>query len=345
MLHSPSPYGPEDKLGRAFYHGARADSPTLDFDEACIRTAEAWLADGLPEPWLLYVPLFFPHPPFEVEEPWFSLHDRADVPLPSPGPVAGDAPLFKRLVHERYGLARLDEDDWREIVATYYGMVSRIDAHLGRLLAGVEASGAMDRTAVLFFPDHGEYLGDFGLIEKWVSGMDPCLLHNPLIVAVPDGPAAVVAEGLVELVDVAPTLCELAEIDPPPRQFGRSLLSGAPREAAFSEGGLAVGDASPEPVPFPYDLKHALEAEVPVTAGKVAAIRTAEWTYVHRVLEGPELYDRVADPSETSNLASDPAHASVLASLREQLLTWMVDTADVRGPVDPRFDPEGALMP
>jgi len=346
MIHTPSPYGPDHKLGRAFYHGLRPGSvPALDFDEACIQTAETWLAEGLPEPWLLYVPLFFPHPPFEAEEPWFSLHARADVPLPSPGPVGDDGPLFKRLVHERYGLARLDEDDWREIVATYYGMVSRIDAHLGRLLAAVDATGSLDRTAVLFFPDHGEYLGDFGLIEKWVSGVDPCLVHNPLIVAVPDGPSGVVVDGLVELVDVAPTLCELADVDPPPRQFGRSLLSGSGREAAFSEGGLAVGDAEPEPVPFPYDLKHALEAEVPVTAGKVAAIRTSEWTYVHRVLEAPELYDRVADPAETTNLASDQAHAPVLASLREQLLTWMVDTADIRGPVDPRFDPKGALMP
>jgi arylsulfatase A-like enzyme len=354
LLHSPSRYGADHRLGRAFYHGhrerSRDGSPTLDVDEACIRTAEAWLADGLPEPWLLYVPLFVPHPPFEVEEPWYSLHDRADVPLPSPTPVAADgsdgAPLFKRMVHERYGLGRLDEDEWRELVATYYGMVSRSDAHLGRLLAAVDATGATDRTAVLFFPDHGEYLGDFGLVEKWVSGVDPCLVRNPLIVHVPGGPEGAVADGLVELVDVAPTLCELGHVDPPARQFGRSLLTSGPaRDAAFSEGGLAVGDASADPVPFPYDLKHGLEAEVPVTAGKVAAVRTHDWTYVHRVLEGPELYDRRADPAETVNLAAVPAHAPVVASLRERLLTWMVDTADVRGPVDPRLDRDGAVIP
>jgi arylsulfatase A-like enzyme len=260
--------------------------------------------------------------------------------------------LFKRLVHERYGLDRLDEDDWREIVATYYGMVSRIDHHLGRVLSAVERTGAEDRTAVLFFPDHGEYLGDFGLVEKWVSGVDPCLVHNPLIVHVPGAPEGAVTSSLVELVDVAPTLCELAEVEPPAHQFGRSLVplvhdaGSAHRVAAFSEGGLAPADAAASPPqPFPYDLKHGLEADVPTTAGKVVALRTADWTYVHRVCEPPELYDRRTDPAETTNLAADPAHAATLSDLRDRVLTWLVETADVIGPTDPRFDADGALFP
>lgn len=351
VLHSPDPYGPDHKFGRAFYHGRRPE-PTLDFDEACIRTAVDWLGEGLPEPWLLYVPLFFPHPPFEVEDPWFSQHDRADVPLPVPPPPgSASAPLFKRLIHERYGLARLDEDDWREIVATYYGMVSRSDHHLGRVLDAVDRAGATDSTAVLFFPDHGEYLGDFGLVEKWVSGVDPCLVHNPLIAHIPGRPEGNVAGGMVELLDVAPTLCELAEIDPPRRQFGRSLVpligdgTRPHRDAAFSEGGLAFGDASPTPPPYPYDLKHTIEHEEPVSAGKVAALRTPDWTYVHRVHEPPELYHRPTDPAETTNLAPDPTHATTLTDLRSRLLTWHIETADILGPTDPRFDPDGALMP
>jgi arylsulfatase A-like enzyme len=351
MLHSPSPYGPDHPLARAFFHGRRP-APTLDFDEACIRTAETWMAEGLPEPWLLYVPLFFPHPPFEVEEPYFSLHDRADVPLPLPPGPADGTPLFKRLIHERYGLARLDEADWREIVATYYGMVSRIDHHLGRVLDAVAAAGAEDDTALLFFPDHGEYLGDFGAVEKWVSGVDPCLVHNPLIVHIPGMTEGNTAEALVELIDVTPTLCELAETDPPDRQFGRSLVplvrdgSQLHRDAAFTEGGLALADAgATPPQPFPYDLKHGIEAEVPVSAGKVAAVRNPEWTYVHRVHEQPELYDRRADPAETTNLAGDPSLGATLAELQNRLLTWQIETADVKGPTDPRFDTDGALRP
>ena len=63
-----SPYPPEHKFARAFYHGRReVDGVALDFDEASVRTAESMLADGMPEPWCLFVALIFPHPPFHVE--------------------------------------------------------------------------------------------------------------------------------------------------------------------------------------------------------------------------------------------------------------------------------------
>jgi len=84
---------------------------------------------------------------------------------------------------------------------------------------------------------------------------------------------------------------------------------------------------------------------VPVTAGKVVAMRTPDWTYVHRVHEPAELYDRRADPAETTNLAADPAHLATIAGLRGRLLTWQIETADVMGPVDPRFDADGAVLP
>ena len=67
----------------------------LDFDEACTRTAEEWLAEGMPEPWVLYVPLVFPHPPFTVEEPWFSRHERGAMTAPlSPADERGEKPRY-----------------------------------------------------------------------------------------------------------------------------------------------------------------------------------------------------------------------------------------------------------
>jgi len=85
-LWGPPQLPAEHPLTVAFYHGRRPD-PVADFDEATVRTGEKWLADGLPEPWLLFVALLFPHPPFEVEEPWFSLHDRSEMPAPAPRPT------------------------------------------------------------------------------------------------------------------------------------------------------------------------------------------------------------------------------------------------------------------
>jgi arylsulfatase A-like enzyme len=344
-------YGPEHRYARAFYDGRR-DGPALDFDEACVQTAEQWLGEGLPEPWLLYVPLVFPHPPFTAEEPWFSLHDRADMPAPITVDYA-DKPRYMRAIHDRYGLARMSPDDWAEVRATYYGMVSRVDDHLRRVLEAAHRAGDEERTAVLFFPDHGEYLGDYGLVEKWVSGLHPAIVRNPLIASIPGGAEGAVATTFAELVDVAPTLYELAEVDPGYHHFGHSLVpvlrdpSTPHRDAAFSEGGYLLSDLADAPdQPFPYDLKHGLEASDPVTAGRAAAVRTAEWTYVHRLYEDDELYDRRADPHETVNLAADPALAPVVTGLRDRLLRWYVETSDViPTPPDPRFDADGARFP
>ena len=349
----PSPFEPEHHLARAFYHGRRdADGVVLDVDEACTRTAEEWLGDGLPEPWVLYVPLIFPHCPFEVEEPWFSMHDRREVPVPVDAQL-DDKPRYMRAIRERYGTDRLSASDWAEIVATYYGMVSRVDDQLGRVLRAVERSGAAGRTATVFTTDHGEYLGDYGLVEKWPAGQHACLLHNPLIIAAPGAPEGNVATSFVELVDLLPTLLELGDVEAQHTHFGRSLVpllhdgNGPHRDAAFAEGGFTRAE---EPLlersGFPYDLKAAIQREDPVSVGRVVSVRTADWSYVHRLYEGNELYDRGADPHERVNLAGRAEHAATETALRERVLDWMLSTADaIPWQADPRMDAEGAIQP
>ena len=346
-----SPYPPEHPFARAYYHGRRPDpGPVLDFDEACTRTAETWLGDGLPEPWLLYVPLLFPHPPFEVEEPWYSLHPRARMPAPLDPPRDGGA-RYVAALRERHGTARLSRDDWAELKATYYGMVSRVDAQLGRVLAAVARAGAESRTLAVFLSDHGEYLGDYGLIEKWPSGQHECLLRNPLVIAGPGVREGNAARAFVELVDLLPTLLETAGAEARHGHFGRSLWpllrdGAAPhRDAAFSEGGFLQSEEPLfERAGFPYDLKAGLQHEDPVTVGRVATVRTDSHTYVHRLYERPELYDRAGDPAERENLAGRPEFAALETRLRERVLEWLLATADtIPWDPDPRVDREGAL--
>ena len=197
------------------------------------------MPDRPPEPWVLLVALLFPHPPFEVEEPWYSLHDRADVPAPAPARL-DDKPRYMRLMQDRWQTGQLDAGEWAELVATYYGMVSRVDHQLGRVLDSVAMAGAAERTVTAFFTDHGEYLGDFGLVEKWPSGLHECLLRNPLVLAGPGIAEGRTCDELVELVDLLPTLLELAGTEARHTHFGRSLVpllrgrTGGHREAAFS---------------------------------------------------------------------------------------------------------------
>jgi arylsulfatase A-like enzyme len=332
------PYHASVPLAEAYHFGARP-GPTLDFDEAAVRTAEELLSSGrLPEPWLLFVPLVFPHPPFTVEEPWYSLHDRSSVPAPAGG-GSGKAAHLAALA-DAYGTSRLSSDDWAEIVATYYGMVSRVDAQLGRLLDRIDH----DRTATLFFTDHGEYLGDHGAVEKWPSGLDDVLLRNPLVASAPGLASGQATDALVEMVDLLPTLLELSGGVATHSHFGRSLvplLSDASvphRDAAFSEGGYGDRDRDRmERVPFGhYKAKIQLQVDRPDLVARCTSVRTPEWTYVHRATGAHELYDRVGDPHELTNLAS--SRADVVTSMQSRVLDWLVETSDVIPPdEDPRF--------
>jgi arylsulfatase A-like enzyme len=216
------------------------------------------------------------------------------------------------------------------------------------VLEAVDLAGASERTVTFFFPDHGEYLGDHGLVEKWPSGQHDALLRNPLVVAGPGVAEGVVVDSMVELVDLLPTCLELAGTEARHTHFGRSLvplLAGRHdrhRDLAFSEGGFLVSEEHLlERSPAPYAIKSAIQHEDPVTVGRVVSVRDQRWTYVHRLYEGPELYDRQTDPHETVNLAGRPDSVDVEVRLRDEVLHWLLETVDVLPwEPDPRFEPE-----
>jgi arylsulfatase A-like enzyme len=336
---------PDGVWSRLFYRGRVPDDGRIDPDEAAVRTAEDWLSAPPEQPWVLFVPLVAPHCPFQVEEPWFSRFDRDTVPDPAPPGDPAAEPRYLRAIRERYGLGEVTPEQWREVVATYYGMVARLDDQLGRVLAAVERAGVQDDTVTLFFADHGEYLGDHGVIEKWPSALHDCITRDPLIISGPGVGEGHVCDAMVEMVDVLPTVLELAGVEAPHRHFGRSLAPllddpGAPhRTYAFTEGGFTVEEEPQLERPsFPYDLKGDLQHEDPTLVGKAVAVRDAEWTYVWRLYEPPVLYHRHEDPHERHNLAGRPEHTDTEQRLRDAVLRWLVETADVIPvPPDPRL--------
>lgn len=335
-----SPHPDDHRLTRAMSFGRAGDGDTvLDIDEAAIRTAEQWIAEGAPsdQPWVLWVPLIYPHPPFIVDEPWFSMHDRAAMPAPIGATQGVGKANFMDEYRKIYGWDELSAADFAEIAAVYHGMVSRVDDQLGRVLAAVEGIGATDSTMVGFFTDHGEYLGDHGLVEKWPSGLDPSLLRNPLILAGAGLPEGRVVDQPVEMIDLLPTLLDLAETDATHTHFGRSLLpviddpSVEHRPFACAEGGFRVSDSHlMEGISTGiYEPKSRLQREQPALVGTAIVIRTTTHTYVHRRYESDEFYDRRVDPDEINNLLDDRELPSLAVELRELLFGWFIDTSDV----------------
>lgn len=327
--------------GRDHYH---------DGDWAHVEGAEAFIRnyDGS-KPFCLYLPLTYPHPPYAVEDPWFSAIDRGTLPPRARAPVGWQGkPATLRELVRRQNLGGFDEAWWTELRAVYYAMCARVDAQLARIVQALRDQGLYDDTALLFFPDHGDLAGDFGLVEKTQNTFEEGLMRVPFVVKPPRGVACRpgVRQALVELVDVPATVYDLAGIEPGYAHFGRSVLpvvaGGADqhRDAVFAEGGRLTGetqameresrDRQADPTTSLYWPRISIQtSDEKPWHGKAAMCRTHDAKYVYRLYEAEELYDLRNDPREERNVAGDPAYAATLDKLRRRLLRWHMETADV----------------
>ncbi|CAK7199871.1 hypothetical protein SEUCBS139899_002557 [Sporothrix eucalyptigena] len=352
--------GPDenDVWGRLFYKGLRTPEQMSDYDDAVIRSALTWLkCPPSGKPWLLYLPLLFPHCPFQVEEPYFSMYDRQAVGsvVSTPDTKTGYEPRYMQTIRERYGTGRATDEMWREIKATYYGMIARLDDQFGRLVDALDSLNLWKDTVTMFFTDHGEYLGDHGLIEKWPSGLSETLVREPLLIGGCGLPAGHTVAGMTEMVDLVPTLLEMAGIGEHFPHNGQSwipLLQDDPKRAytkkyAFSEGGFLTSEEPLlEQAPYPYDIKAGLQHEDTTLVGKAISLRNHEWTFMYRLYEPAELYSRANDPHEIHNLAGVPEYASKVSELEKEVFRWLVETSDVLPwTKDPRFPETNLASP
>jgi arylsulfatase A-like enzyme len=326
----------DSKWNGTFQIGERP-TPARDHDWAIIESALAFLAEPHDQPFCLFLPLRFAHPPYVVEEPWFSLHDRGAVraPLPIPdGPRRSYGELMRRARHA----GRLDEADFREIRATYYGMISRVDSQLQQLLDALHEHQLEDETAVLYFSDHGDYAGDYGMVEKFHSAFEDALVHVPLVLRVPELGAGRSSDQLVEMTDLYATVLEIAGVEPRHDEFSRSLLpllrgrEIEPRDAVFCEGGYHIGETQAK-APISPNSVYAAAREVfasrPNCNTRAMMVRTPTHKYIYCPGEHDELFDLRRDPGELHNVANDPAYRETVNALRERLLRWMLNTGDV----------------
>lgn len=298
------------------------------------------------QPICVYLPLLYPHPPYGVEEPWFSLIDREKLPPRIPAPDNWDGkPSLLKGIYERQKLQGWTEDRWDELRATYYGMCSRVDHQLGLVLDALKEAGIYDDTAVFFFSDHGDFTGDYGLVEKTQNTFEDTLTRVPFVIKPPKHIPVVprVSEALVELIDFPATVEALLDLKPEHTHFGRSLLpllageTEEHRDAVFCEGGRVHGEvhcmekdsvAQTEPTGLYWPRVGLQQSEGPEHT-KAVMCRTKTHKYVRRLYESDELYDLQNDPGETVNRIDDPSLAPVLAELKDRLLTFYQETADV----------------
>lgn len=214
-------FGPDSGFGQGFDDydvvlspAALARKPGEPFPNApaslVTKRAIAWLqqprGDESDTPFFLYLHYMEPHTPYRCPA----------------GAAGGCAPraadINERLHAEEW---EFDEDERETIVRLYDGEVARMDNALGRLLAALEEAPGRDNTWLVVTADHGEQLGERGVYLHGKS-LDRREIHVPLLIGAPDGRASVNGEP-VSLIDIAPTLLDLAGVDAPPSFGGRSL--------------------------------------------------------------------------------------------------------------------------
>lgn len=167
-----------------------------------------------------------PHLPFNAPKAYWDLYDPETLPPPFPtGPPAGAIP--STITNSGEINAYTDRNDRALLRHAYYASVSYIDAQIGKVLAELEVLGLADNTIVVVWGDHGWCFDDYGLIGKHKvleRSLEAPLIIRPPAELAPEVFAGVQAEGVVETIDIYPTLAELCGLDPPPSIQGESLV-------------------------------------------------------------------------------------------------------------------------
>ena len=334
-----NPWRQDDPHFYSFLYGPGGDRRDTG-DYANVQAAIRVLEQDRTKPFCIFLPLTYVHPPFTAPAEFYNMYDPAKLPPLRP-PNLPRKPNFYEAIRRTRRLDRLSDADFRKIQAVYLGMISYCDWLLGEFLSALERTKHVDDTAVFLFSDHGEWAGDYGLVEKWPSACDEVLEHIPLIARVPGAKKGHVSKENVELYDVMATCLELAGIKAQHTHFAHSLMPqlqgrpGDPDRAAFCEGGYnAYEPQSFEPMQefsTPANIyypKVKLQNDHPETITRATSIRTSDYKMVLRPDGVSELYDLKKDPRELSNVFGDRMYASAQSDLQQRVLDWYIRTGD-----------------
>lgn len=273
------------------------------------------------EPFCLWASFPDPHHPFDAPEPWCRLHHPDEVDLPAHRDLDLERrPWWHRAslegrpelpneefrgYRERFSRTpRQTDAQLRDLIANYYGMIALIDHQVGRIRTALRDFGLDQNTLVIYSTDHGDWLGDHGLILKGPMAYEG-LLRVGLLFEGPGVPAGKVVADPVSTVDLAATFCDYAGTSLPPEAHSRSLRpliesDQASRDFACSEWDLRASRCG-------MDLR-------------LRTVRTRRHKLTLELGSGAgELYDLQEDPSEIQNRFDDASYAAVRRELTDMI--------------------------
>ena len=255
------------------------------------------------KPFFITVGIHKPHVPFIAPQKYFDLYPRQKLQFElSPTNDWDDIPrlaMVKRFDGFGFELGKENYALRREYTQAYHACVSFLDAQIGLILDKVKAQNLWDDTIVIFTSDHGYHLGEHFMWGK-VTLFEECA-RVPLVVRIPGvSPAGATSDGLVETLDLFPTLAELCGLNAPAHLQGKSYANLIRKP----------------------DKTGRLSAYTVVSRGAQLgrSIRTQRWRYAEwGEPKAAELYDLKKDPREYTNLAKSPQHREIFGEMKTRL--------------------------
>ena len=309
------------------------------------------------KPWFVHLSFLSPHPPYIAPEPFHNWYDAKDMPLPvrqaTPEKEAAQHPWLEHYLFNQRGVGyrfganshdnlSLSERELRQIRATYYGMISEVDAQIGRLMDYLKAAGAYDDTLIIFTSDHGDHLGDHWMFSK--NSYFEHSFHIPLIVRNPT-PGASQTRGsavndFTESIDIMPTILEGIGVEIPMQCDGHSLLP-------FCRGERPAGWRQEYHAGFDLRNPHEIEEISPLGLTMqqcmVNIICGERYKYVHFTTLPPLFFDLEEDPDEFQNLAVEPAYQGRVLEYAGKMLSWRIEH-DSPALTDLHLTPDGIVQ-
>jgi arylsulfatase A-like enzyme len=235
----------------------------------------------------------------------------------------------------------MSEAEVRRMRTAYYGMISEVDDHLGRVIGYLKETGQYDHTLIVFTCDHGEQLGDHYLLGK-IGYFDESF-HIPLVIRDPSpeagGSRGRIVDQFTETIDVMPTILTWIGAEVPHACDGRSLLP-------FLHGETPA-DWRTE-VHYEFDFRTSFGSardnilNLPLDQCGLAVIQDTRYKYVHFAALPSLFFDLEADPGQFHNRACDPAYTPCVLEYAQKMLSWRLHYAD-RTLTGYSASPEGLL--
>jgi arylsulfatase A-like enzyme len=303
------------------------------------------------EPFIAWVNYQDPHPAFACPPPYDALFDPDQITLSETYTRFNEdsQPVRNRVWRQHSEMDSCTLKDMQRAMAAYMGQVRYVDDSVGRLMDALEDGGLSASTVVLFFSDHGELLGDYGMTHKLPVFYD-CLTKIPVILRHPAKKwKGTVFGGLAEEVDLAPTLLDILQVPRPPTMVGRSLAAALDRGETGGRETVLCEAGGGAPTWREPDPNLALKAPfAPTSFGPGAMLRRGPWKLSVYADDICELYNLEEDPHELHNRYNEPALQDIQAHLSTDLLKRLLgvkmrdiglkwDYPDY--PVDVRFEP------